>query len=214
MALRGRPLTVELRAVPEVLKPASDVSESSALRLVKGRLVICCPVRLVAIAGDCVWTMLDDSPTTVMVSARVPICIVILTAVGMPAATLTESSSVVRNPCSSAVTEYLPPGMFGAVNPPSPPVTRVVTCPVPRFLTVMLTPGMAAPPESTTVPESCEKKLPWANAGALTLVATRVARATIPNQVLEPLMRSSCKGQCKRQPNVTKCNDGYDIRQH
>ena len=42
IALRGRPLTDELRAVPEVLKPGSDVSESSALRLVSGRLVICC----------------------------------------------------------------------------------------------------------------------------------------------------------------------------
>ena len=38
--LRGSPLTEELRAVPDVLKPGSDVSESSALRLVRGRLVI------------------------------------------------------------------------------------------------------------------------------------------------------------------------------
>ena len=54
MALFGRPLTVEFRAVPAVLKPASDVSESSALRLVSGRLVIWVPVRFVEIDGDCV----------------------------------------------------------------------------------------------------------------------------------------------------------------
>ena len=41
IALRGMPLTDELRAVPDVLKPGSEVSESSALRLVSGRLVIC-----------------------------------------------------------------------------------------------------------------------------------------------------------------------------
>ena len=41
IALFGRPLTVELRAVPDVLKPASEVSASSALRLESGRLWIC-----------------------------------------------------------------------------------------------------------------------------------------------------------------------------
>ncbi len=105
MALRGRPLTVELRAVPEVLKPASDVNESSALRLVSGRLVICAPVRLVEIAADCDCTTVADSPTTVTFSAIVPTCIATLTAVGMPAATLTELSVVVRKPASSTVTE-------------------------------------------------------------------------------------------------------------
>ena len=101
----GRPLTVELRAVPEVLNPASDVSESSALRLESGRLVICAPVRFVEIAGDCDWTTVADSPTTVTFSAMVPTCIATLTAVGMPAATLTELKVAVRNPASSTLTE-------------------------------------------------------------------------------------------------------------
>ena len=65
IALLGRPLTVELRAVPDVLKPASDVSESSALRLLSGRLVICAPVRFVEIDGDCVCTTRALSPVTV-----------------------------------------------------------------------------------------------------------------------------------------------------
>ena len=105
MALRGRPLTVELRAAPDVLKPASEVSESSALRLVSGRLVICAPVRFVEIAGDCDCTTVADSPTTVTFSAIVPTCICTLTAVGMPAAMLIFSRVVVRKPASSTTTE-------------------------------------------------------------------------------------------------------------
>ena len=96
---------MELRAVPEVLKPARDVRESSALRLVNGRLVICAPVRLVEIAGDCDCTTVADSPTTVTFSAIVPTCMVTLTAVGMPEATLTVFSVVVRKPASSTITE-------------------------------------------------------------------------------------------------------------
>ena len=38
MALLGRPLIVESRAVPDVLKPGSDVSESIALRLVQRQI--------------------------------------------------------------------------------------------------------------------------------------------------------------------------------
>jgi hypothetical protein len=66
IALRGMPFTDELRAVPDVLNPGSDVSESSALRLVSGRLVICALVRLVATEGDCVCTTSALSPTTVV----------------------------------------------------------------------------------------------------------------------------------------------------
>ena len=74
IALLGRPLTVELRAVPDVLKPGSDVSESSALRLDSGRLVIWVPVRFVEIDGDCVWTIVADSPMTVTLSSSAPTC--------------------------------------------------------------------------------------------------------------------------------------------
>ncbi len=70
IALLGRPLTVELRAAPDVLKPASEVSESSALRLVSGRLVIAVPLRFVEIDGDCVWTTSALSPTTLTLSCR------------------------------------------------------------------------------------------------------------------------------------------------
>jgi hypothetical protein len=81
------------------------VSESSALRLVSGKLWICWPVRFVEIAGDCDCTTVDDSPTTVTLSEMVPTCIVTLTAVGMPAAMLIFSSVVVRKPASSTTTE-------------------------------------------------------------------------------------------------------------
>ena len=105
MALRGRPLTVELRAAPEVLKPASEVSESSALRLDSGSVWICWPVRLVEIAGDVDCTTVADSPTTVMFSDSVPTCITTFTDAGSAALTVTELSVVVRKPASSTITE-------------------------------------------------------------------------------------------------------------
>ena len=102
--LRGRPLTDELRAVPEVLKPGSDVSESSALRLLSGRLVICVPVRLVAIAGDCVCTTSALSPTTVTFSSRAPTWSATFTVAGTAALSVTEFSIAVLNPISVTVT--------------------------------------------------------------------------------------------------------------
>src|SRR5215831_18671071 len=110
IALFGRPATVEFRAVPDVLNPASEVSESSALRLVNGRLTICDPVRLVAIDGDCVWTTSALSPVTVTFSSRAPTCRVTFTVAGTAAFRTTEFSVAVRNPISETVTEYVPPG--------------------------------------------------------------------------------------------------------
>ena len=102
--LRGRPLTDELRAVPDVLKPGSEVSESSALRLVSGRLVICALVRLVEIDGDCVWTTSALSPTTVTFSARAPTCSATFTVAGTAAINVTAFSVAVLNPISATVT--------------------------------------------------------------------------------------------------------------
>jgi len=104
IALFGRPLTVELRAVPDVLKPGRPVSESSAFRLVSGRLAIATPVRLVAIAGDCVCTTLADSPTTVTFSSRVPTDSVTFTCAGTDALSVTEFNTAVLNPIRETVT--------------------------------------------------------------------------------------------------------------
>src|SRR6266516_384975 len=123
--LRGRPLTEELRAVPDVLNPGSDVSESSALRLVSGRLVICVPVRLVAIDGDCVCTTSALSPTTVTFSSTAPTESVTLTFPGTAACRVTELRTAVLKPISDTVTEYVPPVSDGMVNPPSLPDTAV-----------------------------------------------------------------------------------------
>ena len=97
-------MTVELRAVPDVLKPGSDVSESSALRLVSGRLTICVPLRFVAIDGVCVWMTDPDSPTTRIDSSSAPTCIVTLTLAGIAALSVTEFSTAVRNPINDTVT--------------------------------------------------------------------------------------------------------------
>ena len=105
IALRGRPLTEELRAVPDVLKPGSDVSESSALRLVSGRLVICCAgqvgrdrrrlrlhdERAVADDGDVLFERADRSVT--------------FTLAGTAAFSVTEFSTAVLKPISDTVTE-------------------------------------------------------------------------------------------------------------
>jgi hypothetical protein len=105
IALFGSPLTVELRAVPDWLTPASEVSASSALRLVSGRFVICSPVRLVAIDGVFVCTTSELSPTTVTFSSSVPIDSVTFTFAGIAALSVTASRTAVLNPCSDTVTE-------------------------------------------------------------------------------------------------------------
>src|SRR5262245_45307999 len=172
--LRGKPLTLELRAVPDVLKPGSDVKESSALRLVSGRLVICVPLKLVAIDGDCVCTTRALSPMTVTFSSSAPTCKVTFTVAGTAALSVTSFRTDVLNPMSETVTENTPPGSEGIVNPPSDPGTASFCSPVPLFLTTTLAPGMTAPDESTTVPESEVKKLPCANA----LEAVRESKTT------------------------------------
>src|SRR5581483_4916904 len=160
----GMPATVELRAVPDVLKPGSDVSESSALRLVSGRLTICAPVRFVAIDGDCVCTTSALSPVTVTFSSSAPTCIVTLTLAGTAAFSWTELRVAVRNPISETVTEYMPPGSEGTVKDPSAPVTASYSSPVPVFLTFTFAPGITPPDESATVPDRDVKKLPCAKA--------------------------------------------------
>ena len=104
MALFGSPLIVESRAVPEVLNPGSETSESSALRLVSGRLVICVPESVVTTAGVCVCTTRPLSPTTVTFSSTAPTAITTFTLAGTAAFRVTELSVVVLNPCSETVT--------------------------------------------------------------------------------------------------------------
>ena len=177
MALLGRPLTVELRAVPEVLKPGREVSESSALRLVSGRLVICAAVRFVAIDGVCVCTTSALSPVTVTFSSRVPTDNTTFTDAGIAAFSVTSLRVAVLNPISDTVTEYVPPGSEGTVKPPSLADTALNSAPVPVFLTLTSAPGMTPPDESTTVPDSEVKKLPWACARpAAQTIKTRGAR--------------------------------------
>src|SRR5438876_2665111 len=175
IALFGSPLTVELRAVPEVLKPASDVNESSALRLLSGRLTICKAVRLVAIDGVCVWTTSALSPVTVTFSSSVPTASVTLTLAGIAAFKVTSFNTAVLNPMSATVTEYVPPGSDGIVKPPSLADTVLNSAPVPLFFTLTSAPGMTPPDESTTVPESDVKKLPCACAALATPTITRTA---------------------------------------
>src|SRR5258708_18976279 len=154
MELRGRPLTEELRAVPDVLNPGSEVNESSALRLVNGRLVIWVPVKFVAMDGDRVCTTRALSPTTVTFSSTAPTESVTLTLAGTAACSVTELSTAVLNPISETVTEYVPPVSDGTVKPPSLPDTTVASAPVPVFLTLTSAPGMTAPDESTTTPDN------------------------------------------------------------
>ena len=104
MELRGRPLTDELRAVPDVLKPGSDVSASSALRLDSGRLVICVPLKFVEIDGDWVCTTRALSPTTVTFSSTAPTESVTFTFAGTAALSVTEFSTAVLNPINETVT--------------------------------------------------------------------------------------------------------------
>ena len=80
--LFGRPLIVESRAVPEVLNPGSDVSESIALRLVSGRLMICVADIVVATEGVWVCTTRPLSPTTVTFSSIAPTDITTFTLAG------------------------------------------------------------------------------------------------------------------------------------
>ena len=105
IALLGSPLIVELRAVPEVLKPGSEVSESSALRLVSGRLVICALLKFAEIEGDCVWTTNALSPTTVTFSSSAPTWSVTFTLAGTAAFNVTAFRAAVLNPMSDTVTE-------------------------------------------------------------------------------------------------------------
>src|SRR5262245_33075160 len=178
IVLLGSPLTVELRAVPEVLKPGSPVSESRALRLVSGRLAICTPVMLVAIAGDCVCTTVADSPTTVTFSSRVPTASVTFTLAGSEAFRVTELNTAVLNPINDTVTVYVPPGSDGTAKPPSLAVTVLYSAPVPLFLILTSAPGMTAPDESATVPDSELKKLPCAS--ATVLAAATIRHASTP----------------------------------
>ena len=105
IAPRGRPLIVEPRELPGVLNPGSDVIESSALRLWRGRLRICFDVMLVAIDGVAVWTIDALSPVTVMFSSMVPTCRVTFTLAGIAACNVTFVRLTVLNPISETVTE-------------------------------------------------------------------------------------------------------------
>src|ERR1051326_941771 len=182
IALFGRPLTVELRAVPDVLKPGSEVSESSAFRLVSGRLVICAAVRFVAIDGGCVGTTSALSPVTVTFSSSAPTDSTTFTVAGIAAFSVTSLSVAVLNPMSDTVTEYVPPGSEGTVKPPSLADTVLNSAPVPVFLIFTSAPGMTPPDESTTVPDSEVKKLPWARAGAAAHTIA-IADTSNPNRV-------------------------------
>ena len=104
IALFGRPLIVESRAVPDVLNPGSDVSESIAFRLVNGRLMICVADSVVATAGVCVWTTRPLSPTTVTFSSSAPTESVTRTPAGVAALTVTSLSVTVLNPINATVT--------------------------------------------------------------------------------------------------------------
>ncbi len=102
--LFGRPLIVESRAVPEVLNPGSDVSESIALRLVSGRLMICVADIVVATEGVWVCTTRPLSPTTVTFSSIAPTDITTFTLAGTAAFSVTVLSVTVLKPCSDTVT--------------------------------------------------------------------------------------------------------------
>src|SRR5882724_9631618 len=179
IALFGSPLMVELRAVPDVLNPGSEVSESSALRLVSGRLVICALLKFAEIDGDCVWTTSALSPTTLTLSSSAPTWSVTFTLAGTAAFSVTEFREAVLKPISDTVTEYVPPGSEAALKPPSEPETVLTSSPVPLFLIFTFAPGMTAPWLSTTVPDSDVKKLPCADAYALISAVKRTTKSAL-----------------------------------
>jgi len=74
------------------------------LRLLSGRLVICVPVRFVAIDGVRVWTTSALSPVTVTFSASVPTPSVTFTFAGTAAFSVTALRVTVLNPVSDTVT--------------------------------------------------------------------------------------------------------------
>jgi hypothetical protein len=101
---------------------------------------------------------------------------VTFTLAGTDALSVTAFSTAVLKPISATVTEYVPPGIEGTVKPPSLPVTALYSAPVPLFLILTSAPGMTAPDESTTVPDSEEKKLPCAWASVLATATRSAAR--------------------------------------
>src|SRR5205823_554509 len=99
----GRQIAVvepRVRVQRDVLNPGSEVSESSAFRLVSGRLVICAAVRFVAIDGVCVCTTSALSPVTVTFSSSVPTDSTTFTVAGIAAFSVTSLSVAVLNPMS------------------------------------------------------------------------------------------------------------------
>ena len=81
----------------------------------------------------------------------------------------------------------------------------LTSSPVPLFLILTLAPGMTAPEESTTVPESDVKKLPCACAEALTITvstAARTSRITLINRSSLKTCKSYRCAECKRLSTV------------
>ena len=62
------------------------------------------PVRFVEMDGDCVWTIVADSPMTVTFSSRAPTCRVTFTLAGTAAFNVTELSTTVLKPINETVT--------------------------------------------------------------------------------------------------------------
>src|ERR1051326_701704 len=163
-ALCGRPLILASRMLPSaVVTPGRKPTRSNAARPCVGRLTICCWVMVVETLV-CVVFRISLAASTTTVSATPPGVRVGLIFVGTPAFSRTSSRSAVENPFMETVTLYSPGSSAGMVNRPSPPETAVDEEAVALFLATMVAPGMTAPDESKTVPESVAVTPPWADA--------------------------------------------------
>src|SRR5262245_33485051 len=104
MALLGKPLIVESRAVPDVVKRGGAVRESMALRLDSGRLRICVAAMVVGTGGVCGWTTRPLSRTTVTFSSTAPTESTTVTLGGTAAFSVAVLSVTVLNHCRDTVT--------------------------------------------------------------------------------------------------------------
>src|SRR5688572_1641860 len=95
-------------------------------------------------------------PLTTTVSSRPPTSSEALSAVGMPGCSRTSSSTAVLKPGNDTLTEYKPGLSAGTANAPVPSVTALNVAVVDLLVTTTDAPGITAPAESTTVPESVD----------------------------------------------------------
>src|SRR5262245_10668211 len=93
-------------------------------------------------------------------------------------------STTVLKPLNDTLTEYRPALSAGTLKVPVPSVTAVKVPLVALLVTTTVAPGMTAPPESTTVPESVA--VTWAETSAGAQTTTTTIHQTRANLMRDP----------------------------